>query len=134
MAEKRTRASDVREHLISRPLSAREQARRNPKPPALRLRADAPALEVTQTAPLSDALTELRSRDVGVIALREPGIEPAAVVIPIERYFELVGEEILHGDGNKIMRTDHVVVPNESALAAAYVEVVNPDETWRRPR
>jgi hypothetical protein len=134
MAEKRSKAQEVLEVFMSRPLSVREQARRNPKPPALRLRADAPALEATETTPLSDALVELRSRDVGVIALREPDAKPAAVVIPVERYCELVGKEILHGDGNKIMRAeDHVVEPSESVLADAYVEVVNPDETWMLP-
>jgi hypothetical protein len=123
----RSKASELADDLRRRSSSPAE--RETPEVPEIKLRSDAPALEVTETTPIGDALAQLRSQGVGVIALREQGGEPTAVVIPAERYIELVGTELLNG--RKVAQGGRLV-PAESAFAAVYVEEVNPGDTWHR--
>jgi hypothetical protein len=133
MTEESSKAGDVLRHLMSRELSPRQQAQRHPRVPALRLRADTPTLDVTETTAVGDALKELQAQGVGTMALREQGTESTAVVLSVERYLELVGKELIRNEYNKEMRIDHVVVPTEEAFAASHVEPVNPDDTWEIP-
>jgi hypothetical protein len=130
MAEQqRSKASEVVEDLMSHPLTEEELARRYPKVEKLRLRPDAPTAEIDETLPVKEVIERLRSDDSGVIALREPGSDATAVVIPVERYLELAGKE-LAGYSERVGTLDGRIIPTESAFAASHVEPVDPDATW----
>jgi hypothetical protein len=131
MAE-RLSASDVTDRLTSRPLSPRQLAERERKLPPIRLRADVASLDVDEATPVTDALTGLQSRGVDALALRELGSDATAVVLPVERYLDLVAKELLNGN-QLVAQPGGRVTPTEAAFAASYVEEVNPGEgTWRR--
>jgi hypothetical protein len=132
VTERRSKASELVDDLMQRSPSAQARAERHPKVPELRLRADTPALEVTDATPVSDALEELRSQGLGTIALRSPDAEPTAVVLSVERYLELAGKELLNGVD--MVARDGIMVPSESAFAISHVEQVNPNDTWHRQR
>ncbi len=74
-------------------------------------------------------MERFRSDDVDVIALREPGSDATAVIIPVERYLELAGKE-LAGYSERVGTLDGRMIPAESAFEASYVEPVDPDATW----
>lgn len=96
------------------------------KLPELRLRADAPVLEVDAATPAQAALDRLQASEVGALALRAPDAEPTAVVISVERYLELIGKELL--TGRSTIASQGRIILRESALAGSFVEQVNPDE------
>jgi len=130
MTEQRpTKASKVVDRLMSRKLSPREIAERYPQAPELRLRADAPAVEIDETTPVVDVLERLGNSDIGALALRPRGADPTAVVVPIERYLELVGKELLHSRG-KVVGASNDFRPPDAALETVSVELVDPAAVW----
>lgn len=103
---------------------------RKPKLPELRLRSDMPTVAVSAATPLVDVVEQLRSEGVGVIALHEADSDAMAVMLPVERYLELVGK-VLVGQRTGIVNPYGQLVPPESDFADAYVKQVNPrDEAW----
>lgn len=131
MAEKpRSKASQFLDELAQRSPSPESVAAMSPRVPELRLRADAPSLEINGSTLVSNAVAQLRSETVGAIVLREPGAEPTAVVMPVERYLELVGTELVN-DSPKEARGGGLA-PRAAALEAVYVEQVDPSGTWHR--
>jgi hypothetical protein len=123
------KASELDDFLERRRLTPEEEARRHGLRPELRLRADAPAIELEQATPVDDALAELRSKDLGALALRKPTGEIAAMLVTAERYLELVGTELARGSDMEV--TIHGrFAPVESAFNKAYVEQVDPHEPW----
>ena len=131
MAEQpKSKAAQLREDLMRYPLTSEEVAQRYPKVEALQLRSDAPSVEIDDALPVKRVIEQLRSEGVGAIALHEQGSDPTAVIIPVERYLELVGKE-LAGYTALVGTLDGRLIPVESAFAASYVEPVDPDATWR---
>lgn len=126
---RRSKASELADDLTRRELSDREWESRHPKVPELRLRADAPAIAIDEVTPVTDALKRLRGEAVGAMALRQADGHSTAVVIPVERYLELVGKELASGS-RWVGTLDGQIVPVESAFAESYVEQVDPNETW----
>lgn len=124
-----SKASELADDLVRRPLSEKEMASRHPKVPELRLRPDAPVMEIDEITPVKDALGQLRSEGIGAMALRESGGDATVVVIPVERYLELVGKE-LATDSPMVGTLDGRVMPAESAFVASYVEQVDPGDIW----
>jgi hypothetical protein len=133
MTEKRrSKARELANDLMHSPLSERERARRHPKMPELRLRADVPTVDIDATIGITDAVEQLRESQLGLIALREPDGNSTAVVISTERYLELAGKE-LASDSNKVGTLDGDLAPSESAFATSHVEQVDPNAMWTRP-
>jgi hypothetical protein len=133
MAEQqRSKAGELVDDLIHRPLSEKERARRHPKLPELRLRTDAPTVDIDATTRITDAVEQLREAQLGLLALREPDGNSAAVMLSTERYLELAGKE-LASDSNKVGTLDGDLAPSESAFAASHVEQVDLNAAWTRP-
>jgi hypothetical protein len=131
MAEQpKSKAAQLREDLMRHPLTPEEVAQRYPKVEALRLRSDAPSVEIDDALPAKRVIEQLQSEDVDAIALHEQGSDPTAVIIPVERYLELVGKE-LAGYTELVGTLDGRLIPPGPAFAASYVEPVDPDATWR---
>jgi len=126
------KAEDLADDLMRHPLMPEEIAARYPQFPELRLRADAPAVVVDEATRVRDVVGRLQSEDVGSIALRNPDGGVTAMVVPVERYLELVGTQ-LATDPNKVATLDGRLMPSEVSIAASYVEQVNPRDTWGRP-
>lgn len=115
---------------MRRKLLPQEIAERYPALPELRLRADAPALEIDETTTVMDALERLESSDIGALALRTPrGTDPTALIIPVERYLELVGKELLHSP-SKVVGESNDFTPPDAALEAVNVEQVDAAANW----
>lgn len=131
MAERQpSKASEVVDDLMQRPLTPEEIAKRYPKVEDLRLRADAPVVEIDDTTPVKGVIDRLAGEDAGIVAVREAGVDSAvAVVLPIERYLELAGKE-LAGFSSKVATLDGRLVPVEEAFATSHVEQADPDATW----
>lgn len=110
------------------PPGADELASRHPNVPALRLRGDTPSVEIDETTPVNAVIEQLESTDVAAIAVREHGAEATAIVLPVERYLELAGREL--GYYARRVAVDGRMVPEQSALAASYVEQVDPRDGW----
>jgi hypothetical protein len=125
-----SKASELADDLMSHPLTPEEIAARYPRVPELRLRADAPTVEINETTRARDILERVRSENVGSIALRESAAGITAVVIPVERYLELVGKELATDPSNKVGTLDGQIRPTDAAIAASHVEQVNPDDSW----
>jgi len=128
--EPRSKASQFMHELMERPPSPESVAARSAQVPELRLRSDAPTLEISGATLVSDAVAQLGSKGIGAVALREPGVEPTAVVMPVARYLELVGTELVN-DAPKEARAGGLA-PIATALEAVHVEQVDPSGTWRR--
>lgn len=124
-----SKSSELVDDLMRHPLTSEEIAERRGKHPELRLRPDAPAVEVDATTRVQDVVARLASEDVGCVALRDASAGVTAMVMPVERYLELVGTE-LATDPNKVATLDGDLAPTAAATAASYVEQVNPRDTW----
>jgi hypothetical protein len=133
MEHRRGKATRLDEEL-DRLAGSPEIARQRPKPPALRLRSDAPELDVTEATRASDALTRLQNSDIGILALRPSDGEAVAVVLPVEQYLTLVASELLHNPRNKIAGTDGEIRPRDELLEASQVTQVDPTDTWPSQR
>lgn len=103
---------------------------REEKLPEVRLRADTPTLEVNEDTRIRGTLDQLQAGEVGAVALSEPGSKPSAVVIPIERYLELVTRELVAGRGT--IASQGRIIPEDSTLAAVHIEPVDPNADWRQ--
>lgn len=131
MSEKRrTKASEVVENLMSRPLPPEEVARRYPKAPKLRLRADTPAIEIDGTTSAKAVVDQLQSDRLDTVAVREIGAEAVAVLLPVERYLELVGNELSRRHHDLVVGPHGHFQPQDSELAVLHVEQVDPNERW----
>jgi hypothetical protein len=124
------KAEELMDDLLRHPLTPEEIATRYPKVPELRLRADAPTVEVDATTTARDVLERVQSQDVGSVALRDSTTGVTAVVMPVERYLELVGGELAHDPLNKEAGLNGTITPTEAALVASHVEQINPHDTW----
>jgi hypothetical protein len=124
------KAEELVDDLMRRSLTPEEEAAKHPRVPELRLRADAPAVDINKTTHIRDVLSRLQDKDVGGVALRDPSTGPVAVVVPVERYLDLVGKELANDPSNKVGTLDGHIAPAETAIAASYVEQVNPSDTW----
>lgn len=125
------KASELDDFLEGRSLTPEEVTARHPKVPELRLRADVPAVEIDGATTASNVLAHMRSENVGTIALHEPSVNVTAVVMPVERYLELVGTELANDPFHK-EAGPRGIAPTEAALAAVHVEQVDPSDTWAR--
>lgn len=104
-------------------MSEDERRRRGLLLPELRLRSDAPEIEIDETTSVVQALARLGIEESGALALREVGGEPQAVVLSVERYLQLASKEI-----NSAARAGSSgrMVPVEAAFGRAHVEQVDP--------
>jgi hypothetical protein len=98
--------------------------------PELRLRPDTPTVEVRETTPITGALAHLQSDETGIIALQEPGSETTAVILPVDRYLELVGKMLVR-QRTGVVNPYGQIVPHESDFAEVNVELVREkDPAW----
>lgn len=127
-AERRpTKASEVVRELMNRPVPPPEPR------PELRLHHDTPTMEVKETTTARDALTQLRDGNADVLALREQGSEPAVIMLPIQRYLDLVATELMSDQAKSTIVAEGTgsLVMDESALANVHVEEVHPGGVLR---
>lgn len=130
MKREQSKASKIVDDLTSHPLTSEEMAKRRGSRPELRVRSDAPSIEINETTPAAETIARLEARHTDTLALREPGGEAKAVVLSIERYLELIGTELATDPFNKVATLDGRITPSDTAVAAAYVEQVDPTDTW----
>lgn len=131
MAERRrTKASEIVDDLMGRPPTADEVAKNETNLPELRLRPDTPTAEIDSETLARGLIDRLRSDDVTALALRETGTEPTVVMLPLERYLELAGKELISRREGLVATLDGRLVPPESDFAALHVEVVDPRDAW----
>lgn len=123
------KASKAMEELLSRPLSPEAIAARGPKIPALKLKADAPAISASEATSVAHVLSGLAAEQTGALVVRTPDGNPGAVVLSLDRYITLVGEE-LATTAKRVATLDGRLVPSEEAFAATHVEPVDPQESW----
>ena len=130
MAEQRRpiRASERARELVSGELPEEERRQRGLLLPELRLRADAPAIEIDDATPVAQALAYLGIDETGMLALRGISGEPKAIVLSAKRYLELAGKEI--NSSRRATTLDGRLAPVEAAFDRAHVEQVNPSESW----
>jgi hypothetical protein len=131
MAEtpRRSPAREVTDDLLQRSLTPEQIAARDRRPD-LHLRADVPTVEVDETTRAKGVLEKLQG-EAGLVALGEQaGI--SAVVVPIERYLELVGSQLKYDPSiEREGRTATFdIAPTEGAMEASHVEQVRPSDTW----
>lgn len=113
--------------LVGRELSEEERRSRGLLLPRLRLRADAPTVEIDETTRVNDALSHLTTEAGGILALQEAGGPPSAVVLSVERYLELASKEIRCAPR---VGAAGYLVPQEEAFERALVEQSDPNARW----
>lgn len=125
------KANELGDDLLSHPLTPEERAAKYPKVPELRLRADAPAAEVDENTRVQEVVKRLQSEAAPIIALRDMATGATAVVMPVERYLQLVGTELVNDPLNQVGGLEGHIAPTDAALRASHIEQVNPSETWK---
>jgi hypothetical protein len=118
---------DFTRDLVNTPIAERERIRRGRLLPELRLRTDTPAIEIDEATSVVQALTHLREEETDTVAIREPNGEPRAIILSVDRYLELAGEEI-----NSAPKTprDGRLVPTNAAFERTHVDQVDPHARW----
>lgn len=124
----RNKVSELTYDLVHGSLSQSERARRGLLLPELRLRSDTPAIEIDGTTQVVGALTSLGAEPSGTLALRESSGEPRALVISVERYLQLAGQEVRNAQ--RVSTTDGRLVPEEAAFTRTHVEQVDSRDSW----
>jgi hypothetical protein len=115
---------------IANELDALPPRELRPERPQLRLRADVPSVEVSETTRVQEILSRLDSEDTRRVLLSSPEAGVTAVVVPIDRYIDLVGTELefeVSHSGQALL--DGRIEPTE--LATSDVEQVDPQATWQ---
>lgn len=121
------RAARLVDELMANPLTPEEKQAMWPKLPALRLREDAPAVEVNAATPIRALLERLANQAGDMMALREEGADVGAVVLPVARYLDLVAKEMaLNPHGTAVSHPDGSFGPTAETMEAAHVEEVDP--------
>lgn len=106
-----------------------------PLRPELRIRDDAPSIEVTEATLARDALDSLSGELDGVVMRDESG-EAKAVVLTPERYAELAGYEVERAAGwmgappGHPQRDTNSLVPRPEVVKALMIEQVDPKAKW----
>ncbi len=121
------RASERAREVVSGGLAEGERRRRGLLLPELRLRPEAPYIEIDEATSVVMTLSRLAAEESGALAIREPRGEPQAVVLSVERYLELAGKEI---NSTPKVGVEGRLVPNEAAFDRAHVEQVDSNESW----
>ena len=125
------KATEFDEAMAGRTLTQEEMDEwRGGKRPELRLRSDAPSVEVDEATHAQEAIDKLRDGDISGLALRNSEGVVAAMMVPVERYLELVSAELASDPFNKEAHLDGRITPTEAAFAASSVEQVDPHATW----
>jgi hypothetical protein len=105
-----------------------ERAHPHPGRPEVRLRADTPAIDVTDETLVREAVGKISSGDYGV-ALRDHGTgEVKAMLVPVERYVEMASAT-MEGDAH-FEWTGRELVPQRAALDALHIEQSNSQAPW----
>jgi len=112
------KASDIAERLSQLPPEDR-----GPKKPELRLKPDL-EVEISDNETLNRTVQILGAGEVRNVLVKV--LEGQAVLVPVERYVDLVGTE-LATDPNKLATT-HGLVPD--GLESSEVEPVDPEARW----
>lgn len=122
------KATELDDLLAQRRLTPEEIEERRGKRPEVRLRADVPSVEVGEATQAQGIVDKLRQENLGGLALCTPDGAVTAMVVPVERYLNLTVSGLK--DGLKEGTIDGRVAPTDAALAASYVEQVDPRATW----
>ena len=122
------RASERAREIVSSTLSEEEQRRRGLLLPELKLRNDAPAIEIDEATPVIQALARLDSEATGALTISESHGRPRAVVLSVDRYLQLASQEI--NSSSRAATADSRLMPMESAFERAHVEQVDQSENW----
>lgn len=134
------KASDLEQRWAERDAERHAAIARGERPPGyhprpeLHLRADTPSIDVHEATQVGDVLRHVTPTEYGV-ALREPGGEVHAMLVPLDRYIELASGAIA---GNKLFDLRPGVpgsdvpriVARPSALEAMHVEQIDPNAEW----
>lgn len=127
----RSKAAKLVYELTHTPMSESERVRRGLVLPELRLRSDAPAIEVDDRTPVVEALSRLVGERDGLLALRTESDAPRAVVLSVDRYLQLAGQELNSASTPKVTRPlDGRLAPQEAAFTRAQVEQADPNAIW----
>lgn len=125
---RRGKASELSDILDAKSLTDEEIAARRPKVPELRLRPDASVVVDDNTA-AQDLLQRLSTEGARSMQLRhgerEGNVE--AVLVPVERYVQLVGLSLVSTNEFEVL-SDGKIVP--MGMAQADVETADPHATW----
>jgi hypothetical protein len=130
VAEQRpSKSRELVADLISREPSEKELAERYGKRPELRMRADAPAVTVTDSTPAKEVLAGIEAEESGALVVQNSDGAPAAVVVSVDRYLGLVGTELARSSP-WTATLDGTFAPKEKSFQAAHVEQVDPSQRW----
>jgi hypothetical protein len=121
------KASETSRYIESHPLTPQEEDARHPRHPKLRLKEDVDTVEVAPDTPVAEVFERMASDGQHRVALRRPDGEISAVVIPVERYVQLIGTE-LAGSTYTVADRGGRVAP--AGLLASDVEQVDPQQSW----
>lgn len=125
----RRRASDVLRELGDQPPIDDDERFAGPLP-SLRLRAES-AAEATRSVEIVEGLRALHDKRARNVLVRDSASGLEAVLVPVERYVELVGRE-LQLSRELDVQPDGRFQP--SGLEDADVELIDPTEEWQHLR
>ena len=122
------KGTDLHNRLVSSPLSEEEMRARQPQIPELRLRPDMAVVADGRTT-AAEVVGRLANDGIRSIYLQvgEGATHGDAVLVPVERYVELVGRS-LAASGDVEALPDGKIIP--AGLAQADVEQVDPNVPW----
>jgi len=124
------RATEVSDALRAKELSAEELERRHPTLPELRLRPDiSVAVDDAAAAGLVERLSTEGARSMYVQSGGDGHAGFDAVLVPVSRYLDLVGQSLMYGNDFEV-QLDGRMIPR--SLAGADVEPANPDASWAK--
>lgn len=122
------KGSDFERRIRERPLTREDVTVR----PELRVRQDAPSVEVDDTTPVQSVLDHLDKGQQGVV-LRGKDHDAAAVMLTPERYAELAGCEVV-SEGRYTAGLDGTIRPSEAVLGELMIEQLDPNARWTASR
>jgi hypothetical protein len=124
----KSKAEQLADDLLAHPREPGEHlAARRRLVPELRLRADTPTVDLSESTSAANIALHLHGADAGPLALRERTADVTAVVVPLARYLELVEVQLAYDPATQpVADLAGHIGPSEAAFAASRVERVDP--------
>lgn len=120
------KASELAKHLREHPLEPHEEAARRGARPELKLKPDS-VVEAPVEGEIGDALAAIGRRELRNVLLRDTATGMEGVLVPVDRYVELVGTE-LESTSQLHVRPDGQYEP--AGLRTSEIEIVDPTAGW----
>lgn len=124
------KASELDDWLERHPLTPEEKARQKPRP-QLRLRREVLYRALSPDVLVKEALDQVAAGGSETLAMLDAATGETAIVVPVERYLELVTSHIRDMQLDE-MGLDGRTTPSEDTFLALGVEQVDPTESWLR--